>query len=533
MINEQEFMNQYDGFATEYSSFTVIGKDITPQNVIDALNEINPDFVAGNGKLQEGKEGYKAIGFTISKQEPDVIFDLTEKLSCIGYAQGDLEFHAAKKGRVYHGFTAKWDSFEKHDEDENIYDAFFTVTDDESKISIPSGGGAVEEDIARDYLNVVSILAPFRSENKFSTSTYAPDEKYRFEYGDTISGLTFVSCKINFLGDEDFNYTYARKSFYYEGTLVGELQHRSVSGDEIYKAVIYDKNSLGRTFESYLKKFTPYDYLKKSTAYEVWDVAHSDDVVEFPGRREIVENINETCEVLSKCSSFEELQEVIKKYEEARPTNIDIEAEIYNKNHPLHKYKPETNMEAINRGLYRMADEAYEYAGGEREVYHMRDLVQYISDAVDTLERRALVSQNHNKENSPIVLSTNELIVLTLLGNANEYFKKHHDSMEDLTKDYQNFRDKFLPKLKNVANYIPSENEPEEYSIMKYTKDYAQVFTSGKALFKTDLFKEPCNTFCKGVTDKMKEKAELNDFIKTGKLPALGKAHIANKNSTR
>jgi len=177
-------------------------------------------------------------------------------------------------------------------------------------------------------------------------------------------------------------------------------------------------------------------------------------------------------------------------------------------------------MEAINNW---MADEAYEYAGGEREVYHMRDLVQYISNAVDTLERRALVSQNHNKENSPIVLSTNELIVLTLLGNPNEYFKKHHDSMEDLTKDYQNFRDTFLPELKNVANYIPSENEPEEVSIMKYTKDYALVFTSGKALFKTDFFKEPCNTFCKGVTDKMKEKAELNDFIKTGKLPAQGK----------
>ena len=615
MITEQDFMNQYDGFATEYSNYTVIGKDLTIQKVIDALNEINTDFVAGNGKVQEGKEGYKAIGFTISKQEPDVIFDLTEKLSCIGYAQGDLEFHAAKEGRVYNGFTAKWDSFEKHDEDENIYDAFFTVIDDESKISIPSGGGAVEEDIARDYLNVVNIHSPFRKENKSLDIVSINDGKDKLEYGETIGGLTFVSCKRNFLGDEDFNYTYTRESFYYEGTLVGELQHRSVSGEHSDKAIIYDKNSLGRTFESYLKKFTP---------YEVWDVSHSNDVVEFPGRREIVEDFKETYKVNGNSKELQDYIAKIPPYVNSdievtieagyindvitdeipklfagrrftqemmdfvdrrhiiddimrelnagmleqslddsfsiNPAEFNLEEKVTNyiRNEAVYTqleeaarftipplvaemdasydadratrvkflregYEPFSEpladrLEAVNRGFYYMGNDAHEYVTGVRNLNSMRDLIQHTVNAVDTLEHRAFVTQGAYKDQS-----TNEIVALTLIGRADEYFEKHNDTIEDLTKDYQKFRDKFLPELQKVACQNHPENEPENISRMKDIKDYSQVFTSGKALFKTDFFKEPCNKFCEAVTGRMKEDAELKDFIKAGKLPTQGK----------
>ena len=165
---------------------------------------------------------------------------------------------------------------------------------------------------------------------------------------------------------------------------------------------------------------------------------------------------------------------------------------------------------AVNQGFYYMGNDADYYVNNARKLEYMRDLVNHTKKAFDDLERKAVVSKQLYSN-----MSADEIVVETLIGT-----EKKNDTIKDTIKDYQNFRDKFLPSLEKATNVKGNENLPDKVRRMEEVKRVSEVFTSGKMLFKTDFFKEPCKMFCDAVVDRMNHNEEFKSFIKTGKISA-------------
>ena len=147
--------------------------------------------------------------------------------------------------------------------------------------------------------------------------------------------------------------------------------------------------------------------LSQEEAEGGYDFSSGVDTYIRPGKEQVdvywndnyLENIS--IEDLKKCSSFEEVQETIRKHEEDRPTDIEVEAELYNKNHLLHKYAPETKEElkalvdddAINLGdidTSKITDMSFlfeqstrvDFSGIETwDVSHVKDMAYMFCDS--------------------------------------------------------------------------------------------------------------------------------------------------------
>ncbi|WP_303814188.1 BspA family leucine-rich repeat surface protein [Selenomonas ruminantium] len=114
----------------------------------------------------------------------------------------------------------------------------------------------------------------------------------------------------------------------------------------------YNNQDFRRTFLPLFDKFpdAPFN-LSQEEAEGGYDFSSGVDSYIRPGKEQVdvywndnfLENVS--LDELRKCSTFEQLQETIRKHEEAKPTDIEVEAELYNKNHRLHKYAPETKEE--------------------------------------------------------------------------------------------------------------------------------------------------------------------------------------------
>ena len=154
MITKKEFLTEFNGHGNAYSSYMVI--DVGLQDLIKALNEINPDMCVGSGVVS--KNG-KSIYFEICKELPDLIADITAKLHCKGFADiggwyGSGYFAACYDGVEYDDFTAEWeddnpyrrddDCTDCDDDDDTLWDAFVLITDNESGETFHTGEGAVD-----------------------------------------------------------------------------------------------------------------------------------------------------------------------------------------------------------------------------------------------------------------------------------------------------------------------------------------------------------------------------------------------------
>ena len=154
MTTWKTFMKLFEGHADAYSSYMVIG--VTLHKLIEVLNEIDPDMVVGSGKVSNTG---KSIYFEICKETPDLIHKITSKLHCRGFADtgawyGDAYFEASFDGKSFDGFTAKWRDGEPTS-DEDLWDAFVTITDNESKEVFEAGEGSCDKDAMERWKHLV------------------------------------------------------------------------------------------------------------------------------------------------------------------------------------------------------------------------------------------------------------------------------------------------------------------------------------------------------------------------------------------
>ncbi len=153
----KSFFNKWEGHNNQYSSFLLIG--VTADQVIKALQKICPAAIVGNGYEEDGN-----VRFEIADENPDLIYKMTRRLNCRGYADTDWEdvwFVASENGRNYDGYTAAWESGcpykRDNDEDlEDLYDAFVNITDPSGAV-FSTGAGAVNSEI-KAYLSVLVDL---------------------------------------------------------------------------------------------------------------------------------------------------------------------------------------------------------------------------------------------------------------------------------------------------------------------------------------------------------------------------------------
>ena len=162
MITKESFLRDTHGHNCRYSTYMLIGQKITIEGVIDMLNHIDVNQLSyreplgqavANGKKVHGKDGYRAVTFTINKEMPTLIYTFTSALECIGYADTDWDqsyFIAAQDGSDFDDFTASWqDEFPYYREDD-CWDAYVEVVDNTTGMLFYTGSGACEEDV-RDY----------------------------------------------------------------------------------------------------------------------------------------------------------------------------------------------------------------------------------------------------------------------------------------------------------------------------------------------------------------------------------------------
>ena len=172
MITENEFLTEFNGHGNAYSSYMVI--DVELSDLIKALNEINPDMCVGSGKVSETK---RSIYFEVCKELPDLISDITSRLHCKGFSDiggwyGSGYFEASFDGEEYNDFTAEWTddspsrrdwdypNYDYDDEDTDadedmLWDAFVTITDNESNETFYTGEGAIDHETLEMWEDLV------------------------------------------------------------------------------------------------------------------------------------------------------------------------------------------------------------------------------------------------------------------------------------------------------------------------------------------------------------------------------------------
>ena len=157
MITREKFFKEFNGHENSYSSYLVIGT--TADKVIEFLNQYDENLCIGSGVEENGN-----VSFEICKELPDLIYDITKALNTIGYA--DMDWDAtytvcAKNGEDFDDFTAEWvpDMFYYRgdfDEDDDTWDAFVIITDNQSGATFNTGAGAVDEYVMRYYEDMVN-----------------------------------------------------------------------------------------------------------------------------------------------------------------------------------------------------------------------------------------------------------------------------------------------------------------------------------------------------------------------------------------
>ena len=128
MITEKDFFNDFDGHNDAYSTYMLI--DVKPEDIINVLNEIDPDMCVGSGVISETA---RSVSFEICNKSPEFIQKITEKLHCTGFADTGSwndapHFVAYKNGEEYNNFTAEWTD---DGPSKNCYDTFDEEYDEE------------------------------------------------------------------------------------------------------------------------------------------------------------------------------------------------------------------------------------------------------------------------------------------------------------------------------------------------------------------------------------------------------------------
>ena len=177
MITKSEFLTEFNGHSNAYASYVVSHPNVTVDDVIDVLNEINPNMCVGSGVVNG-----MSISFEICKVTPDLIYNITEKLcnkgftECRGFADmgswyGDAYFIAVKDGDNTDEFYAEWtyDDQAAINGDDEYFDAFITVTD-LNGVTFHTGEGAIDEERLKYWQGVVNKHQPKKKSLPASSS---------------------------------------------------------------------------------------------------------------------------------------------------------------------------------------------------------------------------------------------------------------------------------------------------------------------------------------------------------------------------
>ena len=149
MITRDDFFEEFNGHGNAYSSFMVIG--VSVDDLLKALNKINPDMWVGSGYVSESG---RAIYFEICKELPELMGEISAELQCVGFADigawyGEAFFFAYNCGEDYDDFTAEWQDHQPElvsdvNDEEWLWNAFVTVTDNSSGETFFTGDGAID-----------------------------------------------------------------------------------------------------------------------------------------------------------------------------------------------------------------------------------------------------------------------------------------------------------------------------------------------------------------------------------------------------
>ena len=101
---------------------------VSIDNVLSALNALEVKGFTANGK-EYIENGVNVVDFSIYGEDPVIVFPITDKLNCKGYADAEGYIYplcCGYKGVESHGFSAK---FEKYIGSEGHYDISVRITD--------------------------------------------------------------------------------------------------------------------------------------------------------------------------------------------------------------------------------------------------------------------------------------------------------------------------------------------------------------------------------------------------------------------
>ena len=163
MITKESFLQEFNGHSNSYSRYLVIGTTIDA--VIDFLNNYDPEMCVGSGYEKNGN-----VSFEIFGELPDLIYEITEKLQTIGYADTDWDVTytvCAQNGENFDDFSAEYDptGFCFRDDDD-LWDAFIIITDNSTGAEFLTGAGAVDEEVMEYYQNIVETHPKKRRKKK-------------------------------------------------------------------------------------------------------------------------------------------------------------------------------------------------------------------------------------------------------------------------------------------------------------------------------------------------------------------------------
>ncbi len=156
-ITRKSFTKSFDGANSSYSSYLLANTTI--DKVLDVLNNKN---ILEYDRLKEdfcdAREENGNVSFIIFGEFPTLIYDLTYELHTTGFADTDWDVTytiVSKDGKDYEGYSAEWLDGCPCAREDDCYDAFVIITDEETGAVFNTGAGAVGEDILKYYADMV------------------------------------------------------------------------------------------------------------------------------------------------------------------------------------------------------------------------------------------------------------------------------------------------------------------------------------------------------------------------------------------
>lgn len=181
MVTKEQLFEKWVGAPKMYSTVMLLAVDA--DSVVDALNDAgkmgwNTDGVTGGEEYKEC--GINVISFRIFKENPEIVFCLTEKLNCKGYADTSWEKYCtlcSYKGVESNDYAAEWNNENGTYEDmgDGYYDAFVKITDP-TGVVFNTGAGAVDLETAEYYRDIVDFHQN-RDTDTLRTSDRKPAEE--------------------------------------------------------------------------------------------------------------------------------------------------------------------------------------------------------------------------------------------------------------------------------------------------------------------------------------------------------------------